>query len=413
MVDPLELPIVVNNPSFWISWFFVLVVFLYACYVLYFAFTIRIKRQKHDYFPFVSVLVYAKDAGNTIRRRIENLLRQNYPRRKYEIIIYDNGSKDETEAICKEYADKGQIIYIKPEKPYDRKGPFLDDTIKNYAKGEILLMSDPDVVSEKTWIVEIVQPFTDKEIGAVAGTVHCGNYYKGAVPMMRTVEDEWRFVAPMLRNSDTIFSSGANQAIRREAWEQTKYGTSVIEDVDIMTRIIDKGWKTVGVNATGVEEEVETLTEYWRQRTRWYQLNASDYLGVKKKWEKFLEALPHAIQLAPLILIIALVFAFISYSRYLPFAILIDFVLLNIAMAVAFIRIKTGAPFIPYIPLFLTLDAILLLVTIFYVQVLDRFFHLTKEVWPSLKGKYYHAGSELKEWFFDFSEKLEDYRDEE
>lgn len=395
----------VNNPGFWICLFFLLIIFLYCCYLIYFSFTIKIKKQKFDYFPKVSVLVDAKNAGNTIRRRIENLLKQNYPRSKYEIIIYDRNSKDETESICREYEKQGKIKYIKGE--YEIKGPLLDLAIKEKATGEILLLTDPDVISEKNWILGIVQPFKDPKVGSVAGTVHCGNYYKGFFPLMRAVEDEWRFVAPMLRNSETVFPVGANQAIRRDAWEQTKFGNKVLDDLDITTRIIDKGWKAVGVSATGVEEEVETLQQYWKQRTRWYKVNVGDYFGKTKFWRKFLEALPHSIQLIMAILMI--VFVFSLFSKTLWVLVLLDFVMLNVAMVVAFIRIKTGIVFIPYISLYLIIDTLFFIITAVWVQTIGRFVGVTKEVWPSLQESYYHAGTELKEWFFKFGEKVKDY----
>lgn len=402
-----QIPIELSNPGFYIVMFFLLIIFLYCVHMIYFSLTVRRKKLIHDYFPTVSVLVYAKDAGNIIKRPIENLLKQNYPKNKYEIIVYDNASKDETDSICMEYQKKGLIKYLKAEKRYPMKGPLLDLAIKELAKGEILLMMDPDVVAERNWIVDLVQPFKDKEVGAVAGTIHCGNYYKGFIPIMRAVEDEWRFVAPMLRDSETIFSVGANQALRKVAWEQTKYGSNVLEDLDIITRIIDKGWKSVGVSATGVEEEVETLQQYWRQRTRWYKVNVNAYFGQTKKWKKFMEAWPHVIQVMALALIISFFFSLSSmYSLYFA---LIDFVMLNLAMIIAFVRIKTGKMFLPFIPIYLTVDTLLFAATAIYVQTFSRFFHLTKEVWPSLQGKYYHAGSELRDWYFKFEEKVKDY----
>ncbi|UZE93818.1 MAG: glycosyltransferase family 2 protein [Candidatus Pacearchaeota archaeon] len=393
----------IYNPLF----FILVIIFLYCCYILYFALTVRRKRIKHEYFPYVSVLVYAKDAGNVIRRRIENLIKQNYPKNKYEIIIYDNASKDETQEICMKYKKKKLIKYLR--KKFDRKGPLLDLAIKKLAKGEILLMTDPDVLAEKNWILNIVQPFKDKSVGAVAGTVHCGNYYKGIIPLMRAVEDEWRFVAPVLRDSDTVFSIGANQALRRETWEQTKYGGSLLDDLDIISRIIDKGWKAVGSSATGTEEEVETPGQYWRQRTRWYKVNTADYFGVSKKWKKFLESFPHVIQFFALVLLIVFIISLSITFNYLIWFSIINFVLMNLAMIIAFIKIKTGKAFIPAIPLFLTLDTILFGTTLFWVHIPGRFFHLTKEVWPSLQGRYYHVGSELKKWFFEFEEKVKDY----
>ncbi|MEM4215160.1 MAG: glycosyltransferase family 2 protein [Candidatus Pacearchaeota archaeon] len=395
----------VNNPGFWICLFFLVVIFFYCCYLIYFSLTIKIKKQKFNYFPTVSVLVDAKNAGNTIKRRIENLLKQNYPKNKYEIIVYDRNSKDNTEAICREYEKKGKIKYIRGK--YEIKGPLLDLAIEKLAKGDILLLSDPDVISEKNWILGMVQPFKDPKVGVVAGTVHCGNYYKGFFPLMRAVEDEWRFVAPMLRNSDTVFPVGANQALRRKAWEQTKFGNKVLDDLDITTRIIDKGWKSVGVSATGVEEEVETLQQYWRQRTRWYKVNIGEYFGKTKFWKKFLEALPHSIQLVMAILMV--VFFFSLFSKTLLFLVLLNFIMLNAAMVIAFIRIKTGVNFIPYISLYLIVDTWFFVVTLIYVQTIGRFVNVTKEAWPSLQAGTYHAGTELRTWFFKFGKKVKDY----
>lgn len=397
--------LVISNPRFWFLLFFLIIIFIYCLYLFYFVLTIKIRKQRYNYFPTVSVLVYAKNAGNIIERIIKNLLKQNYPKNKYEIIIYNHTPGDETEEICLRYQKKYRklVKYVPAVRKYDRKGPLLDYTIKKFAKGEILLMTDPDVIAEKTWILDIVQPFKDPTVGAVAGTVHCGNYYRGFIPLMRAVEDEWRFVCPMLRGSDTVFSVGANQALRKKTWGQTKHSSDLLEDLKIIIKIIDKGWKTVGVSATGVEEEVETLQQYWRQRTRWYKVNPLHF-GTKKKWKKFCEWLPHSIQLISLTLIIILLLAL-----YMPRLIIftgINFVLLNIVMTIAFFKIKTGKSFIPFIPLYLTIDTILFGITLLYVQTFGRFIHLTKEVWPSLVGKYYHAGSELKTWYFNFEQKV-------
>jgi cellulose synthase/poly-beta-1,6-N-acetylglucosamine synthase-like glycosyltransferase len=395
----------ISNPEFWLALFFLIVIFIYNFYIIYFAFTVKIKRMRYNYFPFVSVLVYAKDAGNVIERRIKNLLKQNYPKNKYEIIIYDHSSHDETQEICLKYKKKKLIKYIRAKEKYDRKGPFLDFVIKKFAKGEIILLTDPDVIAEKTWILDIVQPFKDPKVGAVAGTVHCGNYYKGFIPTMRAIEDEWRFVAPMLRGSDTVFGVGANQALRKKAWKQTKHGAGVLDDLDIIIRIIDKGWKTVGVSATGVEEEVENLKQYWRQRTRWYKVNPF-YFGHKKKYKKFCEWLPHSIQLIALILLIIFFSSlFYNFPRITLLSIA-NFILMNAAMIIAFIKIRTGKGFIFLIPIYLTIDTILFAITAIYVQTLGRFIHLTKEVWPSLVGEYYHAGSELKTGYFKFEQKV-------
>ncbi len=388
-------------------------------YLVYFALKVKIKRAVPEIYPMVSVLVYAKNAGNTINRKIKNLLEQNYPKEKYEIIIYDNGSTDETKTICMKYAQKGKIKYLRvaeneknkkqkniwiiKKKPYDRKAPLLDFAIKNFSKGEILLMNDPDVICEKNWILDMVQPFKDEKVGGVAGTVHCGNYYKNLMTRLRAVEDEWNYVVTRMTESSIVALYGANYGLRRKAWEETGHGNSLIEDVDITLLLLDKGWKIVGMSASGVEEEVENLKQYWRQRTRWYRARFWAVLKGKNKFGKIKAFIPYTIQPLALFSMYSVFISVFKFWNLLDLILsLLPLLLLHTAMIIGFIKIKTGKTFIPYIPLYLTVDSILFAFTIAYVHTLGRF---QKELWPSLEEKYYHSGSRLKKWFFWYEQK--------
>jgi glycosyltransferase involved in cell wall biosynthesis len=50
-------------------------------------------------YPFISVIVLVYNASKTIRQLIASLMNQSYLEDKYEIIIVDDGSKDETVEI--------------------------------------------------------------------------------------------------------------------------------------------------------------------------------------------------------------------------------------------------------------------------------------------------------------------------
>ena len=69
----------------------------------------------YDFFPKVSIMAYAWQSGNIIEKKIKNFLDQNYPKDRFEIIIYDNKSTDETDDICLEYAKKGLIKFYQPK----------------------------------------------------------------------------------------------------------------------------------------------------------------------------------------------------------------------------------------------------------------------------------------------------------
>lgn len=53
-----------------------------------------------SYQPFISIVVPTYNEERVIKRRIENLLSQDYPKNKYEIIVVDSGSTDATFRIA-------------------------------------------------------------------------------------------------------------------------------------------------------------------------------------------------------------------------------------------------------------------------------------------------------------------------
>src|SRR3989441_11321001 len=57
--------------------------------------------------PNVSVLIAAYNEQGCIGRRIENLLEQDYPADKLEILVGSDASTDETDAIVQRYAARG------------------------------------------------------------------------------------------------------------------------------------------------------------------------------------------------------------------------------------------------------------------------------------------------------------------
>lgn len=61
-------------------------------------------------FPLVSVGVPVRNGAATLRRALESVLAQDYPR--LEIIISDNGSDDETYAICREFSEKDARVRV-------------------------------------------------------------------------------------------------------------------------------------------------------------------------------------------------------------------------------------------------------------------------------------------------------------
>ena len=63
----------------------------------------------------VSVIIPTYNQGIFIGEAIENILNQNYPQQRVEIIIVDDGSKDNTKEVVKKYAPEYYDEMIKME----------------------------------------------------------------------------------------------------------------------------------------------------------------------------------------------------------------------------------------------------------------------------------------------------------
>ena len=60
--------------------------------------------------PLISVVIPVYNAQNTLSRCIESILRQTYP--YFEIVLVNDGSKDDSLSVCQEYAQKYAYIQV-------------------------------------------------------------------------------------------------------------------------------------------------------------------------------------------------------------------------------------------------------------------------------------------------------------
>ena len=70
--------------------------------------------------PEISVIVPAFNGHNVLGRSLDALLRSDLPRNRWELIVIDDASSDDTAEIAARYAD---VIVRLPGKPHSRR-PF-------------------------------------------------------------------------------------------------------------------------------------------------------------------------------------------------------------------------------------------------------------------------------------------------
>ena len=115
--------------------------------------------------PFVSVVVPVRNGAETIEACIQSLLAQDYPRDRYEVLIINNGSSDDTARRARPYP----VILL-----HERRR-FSSYAARNCglqaAHGEVIAFTDADCIAERSWLTQLVAGVEDASVGAFAGRV--------------------------------------------------------------------------------------------------------------------------------------------------------------------------------------------------------------------------------------------------
>lgn len=122
----------------------------------------KVNRQK---FPLVSVVVATLNGSNRIGPCLESLARQTYPKDRYEVIVVDDGSMDDTARVAR--AKGARVIRHEVNQGVSA----ARNTGLGAAKGEIIAYIDDDAVADSRWLEYLIQPFDASEVTASGGQV--------------------------------------------------------------------------------------------------------------------------------------------------------------------------------------------------------------------------------------------------
>lgn len=105
--------------------------------------------------PLVSYIIPTFNAERYLKRCLDSIFMQDYPRDKYEVIVADGGSNDRTIEILKSYP----VIYVHNEKRDAESGKYV--AIQK-AKGDIYVLLDADnIIASEDWLTSLIQPLKE------------------------------------------------------------------------------------------------------------------------------------------------------------------------------------------------------------------------------------------------------------
>ena len=122
--------------------------------------------------PFVSIIVPARNEQDNIERCLTSLIKQNYPTTKFEIIVVDDNSTDNTLKRIKKVQQKYprlKIIELK-DKPDNWTGKTWASE-KGYLKSryDILLFVDADCYYKNNCLLSAISYMLEEEIDVITG----------------------------------------------------------------------------------------------------------------------------------------------------------------------------------------------------------------------------------------------------
>lgn len=255
---------------------FTFILFNFTTFVLSF-----FRTEKYPpYEPKVSIIVPCYNEEKNIANCLNNILSLDYPYRKMEIIVINDGSTDRTMDILKQFNKKHKEIRIfnykrkKNESEKWHKPYVLNFGVKK-ASYNVILTVDADTSIDKDSLKRIIIPLQNKEVGATNGCCLVKNKYS----LLGVFQDIEYFQHNLSRRSfsnlfgNVVWFFGAFACYKKSVIKKIGYfrGGMMGEDMNTLLSIYRAGYKIKNVSNAYVYTIVpETLKGFFKQRIRWW-----------------------------------------------------------------------------------------------------------------------------------------------
>lgn len=220
--------------------------------------------------PLVSVIVPGYNEAVVITKCVESILASRY--RRFEVILVDDGSTDETAAIMAALtAEHGRVRSVTQANA--GKGAALNRGIAA-SHGDILMFVDADGIFAPDTLLHMLQGFDHPSVGAVCGDDRPVNLDRVQTRMLAVLS---HVGTGLVRRALSLLHclpivSGNMGAFRRELVHNVGgfHEDSLGEDLELTWRVYKAGYRVrFQPKALVYAESPSTVRGLWRQRVRW------------------------------------------------------------------------------------------------------------------------------------------------
>ncbi|MGB1253640.1 MAG: glycosyltransferase [Candidatus Promineifilaceae bacterium] len=214
--------------------------------------------------PYVSVVIPAFNAEKIIAPCLFALANQSYPRDRFEVLLVDDGSADQTALVGRKHG--AHVVSL----PHNQGRSAARNAGAAAANGEILLFTDADCEPTSNWVADMIAPFqADATVVGVKGAYYCKQRSLIARFTQLELEDKY---AELSRHTTISFIDTYSAAYRRDIFLanggfDSTLNYSLLEDQDFSFRLAAQGVKLVFAPAARVYHQHLTSPTryYWRK----------------------------------------------------------------------------------------------------------------------------------------------------
>ena len=344
----------------------IILIIFQACLSIYLLalawFILGLLRQdppRTDHQPTVAVIVAARNGSPHLPRLVEQLLSQDYPHSRLEILVVDDGLSGLNRTILQDLSRKHTHLRVVPSSDGDAQLAQLkranDAGIQN-SRGELLLFTAGDCQVGAGWVDAMVSYFLPEvdyvvgwsEVAADFPTADASGAGESSAPF-RVFEQLDFFILMLAARGAALMGthwacSGQNQAYRRSLYEGMGGFSALAHrlqgDDSIFLQLARKRANARVTFAIHPRSQVvtapsESLQHFLYQRIRW----AADALAMWRYNPAFLP-IPVATFGANALILVLAGTAMVNAATVLP--VLLPGILLKVAVEAAFLWIGTA-----------------------------------------------------------------------
>ncbi len=251
----------------------------------------RRKGSSFKEYPIVSVMVAARNEEKCIGDRLRNLLAQDYPKDKFEILVASDVSTDRTDEIVKSFEGSG-VRFLRLERRMGKSALMVE--LSKRARGKILVFTDANTQFNPDTVRELVEPFADPAVGCVDGSkqnslnsITCESIYWRYEQMLKALGS---------RIGAVLGATGAVFAVRRNLYNPPDPARADDFETAVSTRI--QGFACLyNHRAIAVEPTPDDVSQYRRlvRIVSWMIGSAFSLSGKAVKRKRYCLALQLAI----------------------------------------------------------------------------------------------------------------------